>query len=404
MNIGFVTTWFERGAAYVTKAYIDALKNENRCYIYARGGEIVEKTEGKSVWASYDVHLGMRLPGTRINDNDILKWIKNKGIDVLFFNEQQEMDIVARIKAKNKRLVVGTYIDYYKESTISHFEIYDFLICNTKRHYSVFSWHENCHYIKWGTSINEFYPNNMEKGDDKVTFFHSAGMSPRKGTKILYELFVKRELYKRAKLIIHTQMSIPGIEENRKIPNVQVIKKTVGSPGLYHLGDVYVYPTTLEGLGLTIYEALACGLPVITTNEAPMNEVINDEIGKLVAVNRTCSRSDGYYWPLSFCDENSLEKAIVFYIENIAELNKQKILARRVAENEYNFQERYSEIQKIFKDAYHKGPAEEKEKLITSILDFGKREKRQYILLALPDWINKFLYKFRDKKNRSRVN
>ena len=35
MNIGFVSTWFERGAAYVTKAYIELLKDENNIYIYA---------------------------------------------------------------------------------------------------------------------------------------------------------------------------------------------------------------------------------------------------------------------------------------------------------------------------------------------------------------------------------
>jgi len=29
MRIGFVSTWFERGAAYVTKSYIDTLKEKN---------------------------------------------------------------------------------------------------------------------------------------------------------------------------------------------------------------------------------------------------------------------------------------------------------------------------------------------------------------------------------------
>ncbi len=38
MNIGFVSTWFERGAAYVTKQYIDAVKERNYVFVYARGG------------------------------------------------------------------------------------------------------------------------------------------------------------------------------------------------------------------------------------------------------------------------------------------------------------------------------------------------------------------------------
>lgn len=39
MNIGLVTTWFERGAAYVSKAYLNSLKTDNNVFIYARGGE-----------------------------------------------------------------------------------------------------------------------------------------------------------------------------------------------------------------------------------------------------------------------------------------------------------------------------------------------------------------------------
>jgi len=54
---------------------------------------------------------------------------------------------------------------------------------------------------------------------------------------------------------------------------------------LYYLGDVYVYPTTLDGLGLTVYEALASGLPVIATDVAPMNEIITEDNGKLVKVS-----------------------------------------------------------------------------------------------------------------------
>lgn len=43
MNIGFVSTWFERGAAYVTRQYVDALRNEHNVYVYARGGNNMRK-------------------------------------------------------------------------------------------------------------------------------------------------------------------------------------------------------------------------------------------------------------------------------------------------------------------------------------------------------------------------
>lgn len=48
MNIGIVTTWFERGAAYVSKAYFESLNNdENNIFIFARGGESYAKGDPK---------------------------------------------------------------------------------------------------------------------------------------------------------------------------------------------------------------------------------------------------------------------------------------------------------------------------------------------------------------------
>ena len=43
MNIGIVTTWFERGAAYVSRQFKDALSAQNNVFIYARGGESYAK-------------------------------------------------------------------------------------------------------------------------------------------------------------------------------------------------------------------------------------------------------------------------------------------------------------------------------------------------------------------------
>ncbi|QWX83329.1 glycosyltransferase family 4 protein [Cellulophaga sp. HaHaR_3_176] len=41
----------------------------------------------------------------------------------------------------------------------------------------------------------------------------------------------------------------------------------------YQGASVFLFPSLLEGFGFPIAEAMACGCPVITTNEAPMNEV-----------------------------------------------------------------------------------------------------------------------------------
>jgi len=42
---------------------------------------------------------------------------------------------------------------------------------------------------------------------------------------------------------------------------------------LYSAAKVFLFPSLAEGFGWPLVEAQACGCPVITTDEAPMNEV-----------------------------------------------------------------------------------------------------------------------------------
>jgi glycosyltransferase involved in cell wall biosynthesis len=45
---------------------------------------------------------------------------------------------------------------------------------------------------------------------------------------------------------------------------------------LYHRSDLVVYPSLYEGFGLPVIEAMACGVPVITTGTSSMPEVAGD--------------------------------------------------------------------------------------------------------------------------------
>lgn len=346
MNIGFVSTWFERGAAYVTKAYIDLLEKNNEIFIYARGGEHYAKKDPK--WDSPNVTWAPKIGGTRIVWSHMKRWIDSNKIDTIFFNEQHEFDIIAKIKMYRPDVKIGSYIDYYKISTINNFNLYDYLICNTKRHFDAFKDHKQVYYVPWGTDIELFKPREMKvKPSNQIVFFHSMGMSNRKGTDLLIDAFIGEELYKEAKLIIHTQKELDNNIDYNKY-NIEVINKTVSAPGLYHLGDVYVYPTKLEGLGLTTYEALSCGLPVITTNYAPMNEVITDDVGRLIDVEKVVCREDAYYWPLAISNVKSLAQCMKYYIDNKESIHIHKSRAREFAVKELSWIDRKDQIQDIF--------------------------------------------------------
>jgi len=51
-------------------------------------------------------------------------------------------------------------------------------------------------------------------------------------------------------------------------------------PSLYTMADCFVLPTRGEGWGLPMFEALACGVPVITTGYGAPNETLRDDKGK----------------------------------------------------------------------------------------------------------------------------
>ena len=55
-------------------------------------------------------------------------------------------------------------------------------------------------------------------------------------------------------------------------------------PLIYNLASLFVYPTIYEGFGLPALEAMACGVPVITSRIASLPEIVGDA-GYLVSVD-----------------------------------------------------------------------------------------------------------------------
>ncbi len=323
VNIGIVTTWFERGAAYVSRAYMGTLSRKHNISIYARGGERYAQRNPK--WDKKYVTWGkpphLRIHSTSVNWPDFRRWVLGNHLDMVIFNEQQAWDAI--LQSLDLDIIIGAYVDYYTPETVPFFWLYDFLLCNTRQHYRVFKDHPQVFFIPWGTDCQVFQPPHRSIKHHDVRFFHSAGMigiNYRKGTDILVRAF--QNVTGAGKLIIHSQVPLSAYSEDiastiRRDDRIEFIEAEVGPPGLYHLGDVYVYPTRLEGIGLTIAEALASGLPVITTDASPMNEFVVEGLnGRLVEIERFKERSDHYYWPESICNEKALAKAMQFFVDN----------------------------------------------------------------------------------------
>lgn len=359
--LGIVSTWFERGATRVSLAYIAVLKEQFSIRVYARGGD--EFPHDDPAWNHDFVHWGEFVPGARstfIDFSDFKKWIHREQVDYLFFNEQQSWDVIVKVK-QQFTIPIGAYIDYYTDDSVKCFDLYDFVVCNTKRHHSVFEHHKNAIYIPWGV---QSFAQRPPVNHNELTFFHNLGFNPqRKGTDLVIQAFQELKA-PHTRLILHAQKPSSDFPQLEILiagsEAIEWIDKEVPPPGLYHKGDVYVYPSRLEGIGLSLPEALSEGLPVITTDEAPMNEfVFNGENGRLATVQRQWKREDGYYWNMSEVDVASLTSAMRYYVEQQDQLSAFKSKTLDLAKTKLNWNENAKGLSKRILEITWNTPSDE---------------------------------------------
>lgn len=364
MRIGIVTVWADCGAGYVSRAYAEVLSERYPVMIYARGTHLSGR--GDPFWDTPNVVWDTSMYGiTHLNLCQYIGWLKKNRIDLVIFNEQRWWQAV--IATRQLGVATACYVDYYTSETLPLFKLYDVLLCNTQRHFSVFKHHPQAYYIPWGTNTSVFVPGSRwRKKQDEVIFFHSAGMggtNDRKGTGVLLKAFHK--IKGPVRLIIHSQVSLQNLPQDwqhfvKSNPNIQVLEGTVKPPGCYSLGDVYVYPTRLEGIGLSLPEALSCGLPAITTNQPPMNEFVHENVnGALVDTEEYLGRFDGYYWPETPCPLDPLVSCMQYYVDHPDLITDLQSKTRQYAVSKLDWSKNSSNLPEILESICGKRKDEE---------------------------------------------
>jgi len=86
---------------------------------------------------------------------------------------------------------------------------------------------------------------------------------------------------------------------------------------IYNVADVSVVPSRIEPFGLVAVEALACGTPVVATNEGGLPDFINEEVGALVPVG----------------DHEALAEAVIAEIRASSKQSKGKYAAKYALAN-----------------------------------------------------------------------
>lgn len=103
------------------------------------------------------------------------------------------------------------------------------------------------------------------------------------------------DLAKQNKINIGESLILPGVMRDEDIPV------------LYRCVDAFVFPSVKEGWGLVLLEAIASGLPIITSNIPPFTEFMTDKSALLVDPNSSKAIVNAM---LSILNKNTVQKLI----------------------------------------------------------------------------------------------
>jgi glycosyltransferase involved in cell wall biosynthesis len=131
-----------------------------------------------------------------------------------------------------------------------------------------------------GVDVQAFASGDREHELPRLLFV--GGDFERKGGALLLEVF-RRRLRGRAELTLVTRGDVPSEPGVRVLRNVQA--NSAELRGLYATSDVFVLPTLADCFSLVALEALASGLPVVSTRVGGIPDIIREgETGYLLEV------------------------------------------------------------------------------------------------------------------------
>lgn len=138
----------------------------------------------------------------------------------------------------------------------------------------------------------KFTLTNAEERRDGITFISIGALIVNKGFDILLLAF-KKWIFSHNKINVELIIIGDGPERKNLIKlakNLKILKHTKflgwqkreSIPTFLHNSDIYISSSRVETFGITVLEALTCGLPCIVTNSGGPEQMINELNGIVV--------------------------------------------------------------------------------------------------------------------------
>lgn len=191
-----------------------------------------------------------------------------------------------------------------------------------------------------GVDCGKFKPAANLKKKNRFKILYVGRLHSAKGIEYLIEAFRKfKKIENNIELIIVGDGPLyRKIKEKENLTEFSGSLKILGRKGqqdlikIYQESDIFVLPSSNEGMSNTILEAMACGLPIIATDTGDNRKLIKDN-GIIIKTN----------------DSESILNALEELYSNQGYLDKMRIISKKRAEK-MNWQRVAGEYLKIYKN------------------------------------------------------
>jgi 1,2-diacylglycerol 3-alpha-glucosyltransferase len=291
MRIGICSWWFNRGQAVVARhlrSALDELGHETSVLARpTRGGNIrpsfIDRTgvwdqPGVTEASSYEIPL-----------DEYEDWADATSPEVVFFDQNYQFAEIARLRELGAKTVGRFVWEAFAPGDVPPAKrafdlIYSLTECEQRRYGELGI---DSPKVDWGCHP-ELLAIEPRRDPETVTYMYPGGfMSKRKPFEAVMEAFSSVE-DPRLRLIVKAQVErrVRKVEKLiKRDPRIEVIWEDLPTDAYLQLfadADVCLAPSRWEGLGLHLYEATAFGMPIVTNDNPPMNEIVTDGVNGLL--------------------------------------------------------------------------------------------------------------------------
>jgi glycosyltransferase involved in cell wall biosynthesis len=210
---------------------------------------------------------------------------------------------------------------------------------------------ENIVLFPWGVNIERFAPKKEErrkkakttsqkskvKSPKSITLFCSRTWEAIYGVDVLAKAFVKVASANPDANLILLGGGSQGSKIRQILTNGGVMERVhfggqVGQrdlPRWYHMADIYISPSHVDGSSISLLEALACGMPCLVSDIAGNKEWIEDGVNG---------------WLFRDGDVDDLAEKILLAIKGWREFKRIGELARKVAEERADWKKNFGKL------------------------------------------------------------